>query len=553
MPHARILIVDDSRTVRMRVRQIFEGNDQFDYEVIDATDGGHALQLLERTPIDLLPDLILLDRNMPNVSGDACIRFLKSDPVWKNIPVIFLTAQADKVEVVKGLSLLGCNDYLSKPFDTGEMVARVHALVRVKKAEDENRRLNRDLEAALEAQQKAYAELRQSEEKVRLLLESVGEGVLGIDLDGQITFANPQATSLLGYSPDDMIGHNAHSLFHHSDPNGTPSPPELCLWQKTLSEGTSCHVEDEVFWHKNGSFMEVEYRSTEARHGGETVGAVLSFNDISERKRLQKERDRALAIMSESIRYASRIQRSVLPDTALFDTLFADYFIHWDPRDMVSGDIYWCDTWGNGTLLILGDCTGHGVPGAFMTLIAGGALGRARGEIPAGDVPTLMQRMHQIIQNTLGQNTETGESDDGIELGICYFHGNPQQLTYVGARFDLFVYDGNAVTEIKGNKKGIGYRNVPYTQRYDGHEIPLFTTSSYYLATDGLIDQIGGTNRRAFGKNRFKELLLSVQMLPMAKQKETIQQALDTFRGEERRRDDISVIGFKVVTAHRMT
>ena len=119
-----------------------------------------ALKFMEKTPADRLPDIILLDRNMPRMSGDACIRILKSDPVWKTIPVIFLTAQADKTELVKGLTLLGGDDYLAKPFDAGEMIARVKALVRAKKAEDQSRALTHNLERALEAQRKAYEELK---------------------------------------------------------------------------------------------------------------------------------------------------------------------------------------------------------------------------------------------------------------------------------------------------------------------------------------------------------------------------------------------------------
>lgn len=156
----RALVVDDSRTVRVRVRRLLEGSEDFNFEVSEAADGCEALKLLEKTAIDRLPDVILLDRNMPRVSGDACIRILKSDPVWKTIPVIFLTAQADKAEVVRGLSLLGCDDYLAKPFDAGEMLARVKSLTRLKMAEDEGRTLTRNLERALESQRKAYAELK---------------------------------------------------------------------------------------------------------------------------------------------------------------------------------------------------------------------------------------------------------------------------------------------------------------------------------------------------------------------------------------------------------
>ena len=93
------LVVDDSRTVRVRVRRLLEGAEDCNFNVSEAADGSEALKLLEKTAIDRLPDVILLDRNMPRVSGDACIRILKSDPVWKTIPVIFLTAQADKAEV----------------------------------------------------------------------------------------------------------------------------------------------------------------------------------------------------------------------------------------------------------------------------------------------------------------------------------------------------------------------------------------------------------------------------------------------------------------------
>lgn len=156
----RALVVDDSRTVRVTLRRILETAGESGFEVEEAADGAEALKLMEKTPAHRLPDIILLDRNMPRMSGDACIRILKSDPVWKTIPVIFLTAQADKTELVKGLTLLGGDDYLAKPFDAGEMLARVKVLVRAKEAEDRSRALTRDLERALEAQRRAFEELK---------------------------------------------------------------------------------------------------------------------------------------------------------------------------------------------------------------------------------------------------------------------------------------------------------------------------------------------------------------------------------------------------------
>ena len=157
----RAIIVDDSRTVRTQVRSLLSRASDLEIdEIIEAHDGEQALRHFEKTPIDELPDIVILDRNMPILSGDACIKVLKSDPVWKNIPVIFLTAQAGKEEVVKGLSMLGCDDYLGKPFDAGEMLARVKSLIRAKKAEDANRELTQNLAVALVSQKKAFEELK---------------------------------------------------------------------------------------------------------------------------------------------------------------------------------------------------------------------------------------------------------------------------------------------------------------------------------------------------------------------------------------------------------
>ncbi|MBF0136723.1 MAG: response regulator [Magnetococcus sp. DMHC-1] len=418
-----VLIVDDSRTVRMRVRQLLEGAAQADYDVIEASDGDEALAYLENTPLDHLPDVILLDRNMPNMSGDACIRLLKSDPVWRTIPVIFLTAQASKTEVVQGLTLLGGDDYLPKPFDAGEMLARVNALVRAKKAEDANRKLTRDLALALANQQKINTELN------------------------------------------------------------------------------------------------------------------ITKNELSE----------VVAVLEGSIRYASRIQRSILPPVGLTETVFQDHFILWEPRDVVGGDIYWSCLWGGGFLFILGDCTGHGVPGAFVSLVATGAFERALLEVKPGQVGNLIERMHQLVKKTLRQDVEGGESDDGMEMAVCYLNPEKSELVFAGAGFSLFIsLAGEPLVEIKGTKRGIGYRATPMDQSYSQHPFNVARGMRFYLTSDGLIDQVGKERRRALGKKRFLEIINQNGHLTMNEQKKILWQALLQWQGDERRRDDVSVVGFKL-------
>ncbi len=392
----------------------------------------------------------------------------------------------------------------------------------------------------------AQYRLEDAEERARLLLFSVGEGVFGVDRDGRLGFVNPMALDILGYRSDELLERRIHAIVHHSRPDGTSYPLEECPMYKAYTFGTSGRTEDEVLWRKDGSPVEVEYHATPIYRRGDLVGAVIAFVDITERKQVERERNEALAVISSSIKYASRIQRAILPDQSIFAAALSDHFVVWEPRDVIGGDVYWCDVWGDGLLLILGDCTGHGVPGAFMTLLASGALARARMEITAGDMPELVRRVHQLLQITLGQHLEGGQSDDGMDLAACYIQAEADRLTFVGAALDLFVADQDGVTEIKGSRHGIGYRNISRDQAYAARHIPLFGDQCFYLTTDGIIDQVGGSKARMFGKRRFKAILEVARTLPMAEQGDHLRQALADYQGQQRRRDDISVIGFRV-------
>lgn len=260
--------------------------------------------------------------------------------------------------------------------------------------------------------------------------------------------------------------------------------------------------------------------------------------------------DEAFAVIAGSLEYASCIQRSVLPDPDFLASVFSDHFVLWEPRDMVGGDIYWCCPWGDGVLFALGDCTGHGVPGAFMTLIATGAFERARSEVAPGEPGNLIGRMHKLVQNVLKQDSVQGESDDGMELGLCYLANGSRQMIFAGARFSLFTrMPEEQPIEVKGQKRGIGYRKVPLTQQYGEVAVDLKPGMSFYMTTDGLLDQVGSSVRRGLGKAGFLEMITRAGSLPMAEQKEIIRQSLIEHQGRESRRDDVSVVGFQLKDA----
>ena len=255
----------------------------------------------------------------------------------------------------------------------------------------------------------------------------------------------------------------------------------------------------------------------------------------------------AMALINESIQYASRIQRSVLPNPALLEKAFADHTVIWEPKDVVGGDVYLYRNCDQGHLLALVDCTGHGVPGAFMTMIVAGAFDQALLEEPDGDPAALLKRINQLVKGLLGQDGDDGESDDGLECGLCLIDDTAGQITYAGARFELWGVNGDVLTEIKGEKVGIGYRRTEMDFAFTNHVRSIEKDDRYYMTSDGLVDQVGGEKHRAHGKRRLKEVIMETGGMKMANQAKAILEAFETYQGDEVRRDDISLLGFEPI------
>jgi len=384
--------------------------------------------------------------------------------------------------------------------------------------------------------------------KLSMAVEQSPVSIVMTDVAGAIEYVNPKFVEVTGYSREEVIGQNPRVL--NSGIQNQEYYEEL--WKTILSgdvwRGEFCNKKKsgEIYW-ENASLSPISDARNKITH------FVAVKEDITERRRLQQEivqakeaAEEALDIISSSINYASHIQHAILPDENLFATWFTDYFVVWKPRDIVGGDIYWSVPWNNGLLLALGDCTGHGVPGAFMTLITTAALGRARSEVEDIGISRVIQRMHQIVQESLSQHKRGGDSDDGMELGLCYFNAEMTELAYVETRFPLFAVEDSKLNVVKGDKKAIGYRGIPYDHQYIEQRIPLRAGQRYYLTTDGLIDQIGGPKRRSYGKKRFESLLLSLADVPFSEHGTRLYEDLVAYQGKESRRDDVSLFGFQV-------
>lgn len=285
---------------------------------------------------------------------------------------------------------------------------------------------------------------------------------------------------------------------------------------------------------------------------GEDLVKMISY--------LQAEKNR---LVTESINYASVIQKSFLRSSAEdMAEVMQDYFMRWEPRDKVGGDYYFCKKFADGFFLALIDCTGHGVPGAFMTLIMASFLDHVLQTDNRHDPAAVLSLMNQKVKMALGQidapahegvdidrfaSAHKGQSDDGMDTAFCWINTATHTLTYAGAKTSLFFIDTESsdVKTLEPNRKGVGYIDTPMDYQWTNKELALTSGMCVYLTTDGVIDQIGGVKKIAFGKKRFSALLEEHHAKPMPEQETIIMQAFYDYQGHQRRRDDLCLMGFR--------
>ena len=251
---------------------------------------------------------------------------------------------------------------------------------------------------------------------------------------------------------------------------------------------------------------------------------------------------RAHRQINASIDYASLIQRAILPDQPLQHVLGEQHFILWHPRDVVGGDFYVFRAEGENYLLGVVDCAGHGVPGALMTMLARSALDHAMNEAGIAAPATLLNQADSAMRTMLEQGAPSRAIATNMDAGLVYVDRENHRLRYSGARISLYWSDGNDVGEIKGARRALGDRRRGH---YTDTEFDLRPGVTYYLATDGFLDQAGGDMGYGFGNTRFVGLLQQHARQPMSEQVSAFDQALKAYQGNFPQRDDITLLSFR--------
>ncbi len=282
---------------------------------------------------------------------------------------------------------------------------------------------------------------------------------------------------------------------------------------------------------------------------------------IKQNKEIQKQRDeieeknKSLQVLyqnvTDSIRYAKRIQQSILPPIEVVREALPESFVLYKPKDIVSGDFYWMDdSMKDITWIAAVDCTGHGVPGAFMSIIGYNSLNQIIVENkPSVSAAAVLNRLKALVSQSLRQTQDGESSKDGMDIALCKIDKKKKVIEFAGA-FNPLLYiktsQSNELLEIKGNKFPIGIYMQEEDEQFTNHQIKIDDGDSFYIFSDGYADQIGGPRNKKFLIKNFRNLLCEIYMESMERQRQILNETLEEWKGEHDQVDDILVIGFRL-------
>ncbi len=263
---------------------------------------------------------------------------------------------------------------------------------------------------------------------------------------------------------------------------------------------------------------------------------------VIERTRQIEQQSRNI---TDSIHYASRIQTALMLPSEELDRLLPSHFILNKPKDIVSGDYYWVSHKDNRIIVAVADCTGHGVPGAFMSIMGINLLNEIVSKTETLRANEVLNELRDHLIKSLGQTGHRYEAKDGMEMALCVVDMESKQLQFSGAFRPMYLLRKEELIETKGDRMPIGIYNeeeVSFTNK----EIQIQDNDVFYLFTDGYVDQIGGPNKKTFKSRNFKKLLKDIYQRPLKEQKAILEKEHKTWRSDMEQIDDIMIMGVKL-------
>jgi len=411
-------------------------------------------------------------------------------------------------------------------------------ITKIKEAEAEIIKQNEKITAQARMLELSNFEL----EKLSLVASKTDNSVIIASPDGELEWVNDGFTRLLGVTFDEFKESYGSNLFDSSlNPNiremveeGVRDRKSITYTAKTITRRSR------LIW--------IQTTLTPIFDNNDNLRKFIAIDaDITKIKFAEEEIAKQKEKIIESILYASRIQSAVLPPEDMLAKILNDHFILFIPKDIVSGDFYWATQHGRQSVIVAADCTGHGVPGAFMSMMGITFLNEIVALFPEDKIYAnlILNHLRNNVKKALRQTGKEGEAKDGMDISVCIIDHDNMKLQYAGANNAMILIRNHEVIEYQPDDMPIG---IFYKEResFTNNIIDIQKDDCFYISSDGYADQFGGEKGRKFMIKRFKELILNTSHLPMEEQKEVFLQSFVNWKGAFRQIDDILVIGFRI-------
>lgn len=377
------------------------------------------------------------------------------------------------------------------------------------------------------------------ENTYELLVESAEDFIYRCDASGNYVFINNVSFVKLGYSKEELMGVNSLSLVadeykdevhqyykEHLESQRHSSYKELPIQKKN----------GEILWI--GQSLTTIFSVGTNRH---VIGFIALARDITniraQQEIIREQRDS----ITSSINYARRIQYNLLPHESQFQNNFKEHFIFSKPKDIVSGDFYWMKQIEDYTVLVLADCTGHGVPGSFMTLLGFNLLNSIVLEGRIVDPSKIMNELDQKLVEYVPRGEGETTVNDGMEVTICVFNNKTNEMSYSCAGSRFLIFENNALTMFKGDNKHIGDVETDFFG-YNSFFKEFKSDFNLFLFTDGFQDQFGGVKDKKYSFRRLLELFEANINLPLEEQGRIIENEFEKWIGDNQQTDDVTIL-----------
>jgi serine phosphatase RsbU (regulator of sigma subunit) len=252
----------------------------------------------------------------------------------------------------------------------------------------------------------------------------------------------------------------------------------------------------------------------------------------------------ALQMINDSISYAQRIQKAILPDERLINEIIPDAFVLYNPRNVVSGDFYWLSGDADRYQFAVADCTGHGVPGAFMSLICSSLLSQISSEMSNASPSEILLELDKKVCDALKQHDAGTRTQDGMDIALCMVDRSAKKLWFASANRSLVIIRKGEMIQLKGDKYPVGGTQLA-DKSFTCHTVDIEPGDILYMFTDGYADQFGGKNNKKFSSRQLLQLIMNAHSSPFNRQQELFTETFNTWKGDHEQIDDVTLVAFK--------